>query len=157
MHTLPSLAKVLLIEDNDADIALTRFVFDHYKICNDISVIKDGQEALDYFLTTPPDDFDSCPDLVFIDVNLPGLNADEILKALREAQHCLKIPITIMTGTDLDGGVSRDPCLKEHCFIPKPLSIEKLIHVIQNFESLQLGIVNVPLQEENATKTKVGS
>ena len=102
MHESP----ILLIEDNPDDEALTRRAFDRSGIANDLTVVRDGQEALDYLFGngSPP----VIPALILLDLKLPKVDGLEVLKQIRAHDHTKLIPVVILTSsreeTDLVAG-----------------------------------------------------
>jgi CheY-like chemotaxis protein len=102
MHESP----ILLVEDNPDDEALTRRAFDRSGIANDLTVVRDGQEALDYLFGTgsPP----VIPALILLDLKLPKVDGLEVLKQIRAHDHTKLIPVVILTSsreeTDLVAG-----------------------------------------------------
>jgi CheY-like chemotaxis protein len=102
MHESP----ILLVEDNPDDEALTRRAFDRSGIANDLTVVRDGQEALDYLFGngSPP----VIPALILLDLKLPKVDGLEVLKQIRAHDHTKLIPVVILTSsreeTDLVAG-----------------------------------------------------
>ena len=103
MHESP----ILLVEDNPDDEALTRRAFDRSGIANDLTVVRDGQEALDYLFEhgSPPA---VIPALILLDLKLPKVDGLEVLKQIRAHDHTKLVPVVILTSsseeTDLVAG-----------------------------------------------------
>ncbi len=92
-------ARIVLIEDNRADVLLVREALDHHKVRCDVTVITDGELAIKFI-----DDIDSGlqprPDLVIIDLNLPKKPGREVLKRIRACDACKGVAVVVLTSSD---------------------------------------------------------
>jgi CheY-like chemotaxis protein len=112
--------KILLIEDNSSDVALTRRAFEKNRIANDMVVVDDGQKALDHLWCTGPyagRDASDLPAVVLLDLKLPKVNGLAVLKKIREDARTRRLPAVILTssreqsdvGAGYDLGVNNHP------------------------------------------------
>ena len=85
--------KILLVEDNPADILITREAFAQFKVINNLPVVQDGEAALAFLRQQGRYAGMPHPDLVLLDLHLPGLPARELLAALRADPHTHRIPV----------------------------------------------------------------
>lgn len=91
-------AKVLLIEDNQTDIDLTRRVFSRMEDAPELVVIDDGKEALSYLLATSEQaEENGMPALIILDLKMPGMSGIEILQQLRKHTKTRRIPVVILS------------------------------------------------------------
>ncbi len=88
-------SKVVLVEDNSADVYLILEAFREHDLTVDVEVIADGEQAGRYFR----EQGDS-PDLVLLDLNLPKASGLELLKAIREGGRCPGVPVMVLTSSD---------------------------------------------------------
>ncbi|MBX9600774.1 MAG: response regulator [Bryobacteraceae bacterium] len=88
-------SKVVLVEDNSADVYLILEAFREHNLAIDVEVIADGEHAGRYF-SEPGDS----PDLVLLDLNLPKTNGLELLRAIREGERCPGVPVMVLTSSD---------------------------------------------------------
>ena len=134
---------ILLIEDNEGDIVLTKEAFEDSKLINKIHVIKDGKEAIRFFETldeTMPDK----PNLVLLDVNLPKVSGHEILKFIKNHEKHGSIPVIMLTTSAAEKDIME--CYKNHvnCYITKPIDIGDFIKAMTKVEDFWINIVSVP-------------
>ncbi|MHC1782150.1 MAG: response regulator [Anaerolineaceae bacterium] len=140
---------ILLIEDNPSDIELTRRALKKGRILNDVIVIEDGQDALDYFDGTglfKGRDIADLPALVLLDLKLPSVTGLEILKHVRETQHTRRLPIVILTSSSEDVDIARSYDLRVNSYIRKPVDFEQFAEAVQNLGLYWLVLNELPPQ-----------
>lgn len=86
---------ILLVEDNEGDIILTLEAFEEWTTTNHISVVKNGQAAIDFFDNN--NEHAPMPDLVLLDINLPKKNGHEVLKFIKSEERLKQIPVIMLT------------------------------------------------------------
>lgn len=137
---------ILLIEDNQDDIDLTLRAFKKHKLINDITVIKDGAEALEFIFCTGKyavRDIADVPAFILLDLNLPKVNGLEILKQIRENPKTKPIPVIILTSSKHDQDVINGYSLGVNSYIRKPVDFVKFLDAIAQIEAYWL-ILNEP-------------
>lgn len=144
MTTLNNPINILLVEDNEGDIRLAREALAGSKIKNDLHVIKDGQEALDYLFQNGEYEKSSRPDLILLDLNLPKINGKEVLKKIKADEKLKRIPIIILTTSSSHDDIMETYSNYANSFITKPLDWEQFINVIKSIEDFWLTIVKLP-------------
>ena len=105
---------ILLVDDNEGDILLTREALEEARIINKISIAHDGMEAIDFLRRTPPFGDSDIPDLILLDINLPGMSGLEALAALRADAATAHIPVVAITANAMAGDVSRGQIGRAH-------------------------------------------
>ena len=131
--------EILLIEDNPGDIELTRVGFDEARIANNLSVISDGQEAMEFF-----ERGESLPDIILLDINLPKADGLEILELIRQKENSKNIPVIMLTSSESDTDIKRSYAKKANSFITKPVDFEKFHQVIKSLKTFWLTVVKLP-------------
>lgn len=124
------LAHILLVEDNEGDVFLTLEAFGESKIETQVSVARNGQEALD-FLNQKGDFSDAQrPDLILLDINIPIFNGFEVLEMIKKDDSLKKIPVIILTTSSNQKDIER--AYKNYCnsYVKKPLEMEEFLEVI---------------------------
>lgn len=137
---------ILLIEDNQDDIDLTLRAFKKHKLINDITVIKDGAEALEFIFCTgkyAARDIADVPAFILLDLNLPKVNGLEILKQIRENPKTKCIPVIILTSSKHDQDVINGYSFGVNSYIRKPVDFTKFVEAIEQIEGYWL-ILNEP-------------
>jgi two-component system response regulator len=140
---------ILLIEDNPSDIELTRRALKKGRILNDVIVIEDGQDALDYFDGTSAfegRDIHDLPALVLLDLKLPRVTGLEILKHVRETQNTRRLPIVILTSSNEEEDIARSYDLRVNSYIRKPVDFDQFVEAVQNLGLYWLVLNELPPQ-----------
>ncbi|MFN3446771.1 MAG: response regulator, partial [Bacteroidia bacterium] len=88
---------ILLVEDNDGDIVLTLDAFEESKIKTNISVVKNGADAIDFLFKKGSFSDSQRPDLILLDINIPVFNGHEVLRIIKEDPSLKKIPVIVLT------------------------------------------------------------
>ena len=131
---------ILLVEDNPGDARLAVEALTEGKITNNISVVQDGVEAIDFLR----DENNQRPDLIFLDLNLPKMNGKEVLAIIKNDPKLKRIPVIILTTSDADQDISATYDLQANCYITKPVGFDQFIEVIQSVENFWLSVVKLP-------------
>ncbi|MCG8431699.1 MAG: response regulator [Candidatus Omnitrophica bacterium] len=135
------LVKILLVEDRDDDILIIRKAIKEAGIVNELEVVRDGEEALDY-LTRRQDDPVGRPGIILLDLNLPKKNGLEVLKELKANESLRVIPVVVLTVSKRDEDVIRSYNLGCNSFVQKPLHFEEFVEAVRTI-GLYWGLVNV--------------
>jgi len=129
---------ILLVEDNDDDVALTRRAFDKHGLANDIVVAIDGQQALDMLLAPAP----LVPQVVLLDLNLPRVSGLEVLRRMRADPRTELLPVVVLTSSDQDRDVIESYRLRANSFVRKPVDFLEFVEAAR-----QLGLYWLVLNE----------
>ena len=144
----PSPVEILLIEDNPNDVELTLRALQKNKICNNIQVITDGAEALDYFMVKGKysnRDITINPKLVILDLKLPKVDGLEILRMVKSDEKTKAIPIVVLTSSKEESDVVASYKLGANSFIVKPVDFDKFIATVSDLGMYWL-LLNEPPQ-----------
>lgn len=141
---------ILLVEDNLGDLRLLEEALVESKLHLNLSVARDGQEALD-FLEQQGDFADSPrPDLVLLDWNLPKVKGEQVLKAVKDNDHLKHIPVVVLTSSQAQEDVLRSYDLHANCFITKPIDFDKFSSIVNAIGGFWFSIVRLPPKELKA-------
>jgi len=137
---------ILLIEDNEGDIMLTTEALEDSRIVNNISVIKDGRAAIDFFekMSTNAIDQRSIPDLVLLDINLPKKSGHEVLYYLKHNEKYQHIPVIMLTTSSSENDVTRSYKNYVNCYITKPIEAADFMNAVAKIEDFWINIVTIP-------------
>ena len=123
--------KILLVEDNPADIRWTVEIFKEYHIPCEINSVKDGAEALNFLYKKGEYKNNFHPDIIILDLYLPRINGHEVLKRIKTDKNLNSMHVVILTASDSpeDAKIA----YKNHvdCYIPKPLNFSGIMKIIQ--------------------------
>ena len=127
---------VLLVEDNPGDVRLTQEALREGKIAVNLSVAKDGIEAVDFLHRRGKFQDAPRPELILLDLNLPRRNGREVLSEIKADPNLRRIPTVIMTTSSADQDVETAYSLNANCFMTKPMELDDymaMIHAIEDF------------------------
>ena len=99
--------EILLVEDNPGDVRLTREALNEGHVRNNLTVAKDGAEALAMARRQPPYDVAPRPDLVLLDLNLPKLDGRQVLAEMKADPELRRIPVVVLTTSKAEEDVMR--------------------------------------------------
>ncbi len=135
---------ILLVEDNEGDIILTTEAFKDMKLENKISVVKDGEEALRFLKKKGEYAGAATPQLVLMDINLPGMDGKQLLEIIKKDEELKEIPVVMLTCSDNDADISE--CYDKHVnwYITKPIDYEKYTKVMHEIEAFYVSFVPYP-------------
>lgn len=142
------LADILLVEDNEGDIELTKEAFEDAKFRNNLHVVEDGDEALDFLFNRNGYENSPRPDIILLDLNLPGTSGQEVLKELKSHPELKTIPVTMLTSSKADRDILKSYELHANCYIVKPVNALKFMDVVRQVESFWVDIVCLPSEPE---------
>lgn len=131
---------ILIVEDNPGDARLAEEALTEGKVSNKITLAKDGVEAMDYL----KNEDNPCPDLIFLDLNLPKMNGKDVLAEIKKDPRLKRIPVIILTTSNADEDISSTYDLHANCYITKPVGFDQFIEVIQSVENFWFSIVKLP-------------
>ena len=126
--------EILLVEDNPDDVELTRIAFREAKVANNLVVVNDGAEALDYLFARGahagrnPDDL---PSIVLLDLNRPQVDGREVLQAIRASEKTRSLPVVVLTTSTEPFDVEASYALGVNSYIQKPVDFERFVWAVQ--------------------------
>ena len=127
--------EILLVEDNPADAELTLHAFQRQHLANQIHLVRDGAEALDFLLGTGSYAGRNClnvPKLILLDLKLPKINGIEVLKRIREDPRLRMIPVVVLTCSREEKDLQEAYRLGVNSYIVKPVEFDKFTEVVAN-------------------------
>lgn len=138
------LAEILLIEDNEGDIELTKEAFEEAKFRNNLNITVDGDEAIHYLYKRNGYEEATTPDIILLDLNLPGTDGREVLEAIKTDESLRRIPVIVLTSSKADKDIIESYNLHANCYIVKPVNALKFMEVVQHVENFWVDIVYLP-------------
>lgn len=129
---------ILLIEDDPSDIALTKRALEKGHIGNEMVVVEDGQEALDYLLGNGAHtgrDVSDLPALVLLDLKLPKVPGLEVLRRIRANGPTRRLPVVILTSSKEEQDIAAGYDLGVNSYVRKPVDFKEFVQAIE-----QLGL-----------------
>lgn len=136
---------ILLVEDNPDDEELTRVAFEECRVANELVVVRDGQEALDYLFAAGKfsgRDVSVQPQLVLLDLKLPKVDGLEVLRGIRADKRTKFLPVVVLTSSKEESDLIESYTLGVNSYIQKPVDFTQFIDAVR-----QLGLYWLVLNE----------
>lgn len=142
--SLENLSEILLVEDNPGDVRLTQEVLKEGRILNNLSVVSDGVQAIEFLQKQGKFARSPRPDLILLDLNLPRKNGWEVLSEIKRNPDFRRIPVVILTTSQAEEDILTAYDSYANCYITKPTDLEQFIKVVQSIEEFWLNTVKLP-------------
>jgi len=143
MNTMKAI-HILLVEDNEGDILLTKEALEDARIYINLSVVKDGKEAMDFLGKKDKYVDADLPDILLLDVNLPKKNGHEVLKYVKEDENLKHIPVIMLTTSSSQRDINLSYNNYANCFITKPVEANDFLAVVTTIENFWISVVKLP-------------
>jgi two-component system, response regulator len=121
---------ILLVEDNPRDEALTLRAFKKSNVANQVVVVRDGAEALDYLFGTGTHagrDTTNMPQVVLLDLKLPKVDGLEVLRTIRGDERTKRLPVVVFTSSSEEEDMIKSYALGANSYIRKPVDFEQFM------------------------------
>jgi CheY-like chemotaxis protein len=138
------LVEILLVEDNLADIRLTQEVFKEGKVRNQLSVVRNGEEALAFLRQEGHFASVLRPDMILLDLNLPRKDGRAVLAEIKADPDLKRIPVIILTTSQAESDLIQTYNLHANCYIVKPVELDQFIEAVKRIQGFWLQIVKLP-------------
>jgi CheY-like chemotaxis protein len=138
---------ILLVEDNPADVEITRRALRASGGPAELIVVRDGQEAVDYLLRQGPHAGDSAwrsPDVILLDLNLPRLTGREVLLRIRANPALQNVPVIVLTTSSRPEDVREMYAAGANTYIEKPQDFARFVDVLQTIQRYWLDTALLP-------------
>lgn len=136
--------EVLLIEDDLGDVELTQEALEKSKLIINLNVVNSGDEALTYLRQEEEYSDAVRPNLILLDLNLPGLNGREVLAEIKRDKSIPYIPIVVLTTSDSDKDILESYQLGANCYVTKPLGLNEFTKIVSSIEDFWFAVVQLP-------------
>lgn len=143
---------ILLVEDNSGDVRLTQEALKEGKVANQLFVVNDGVEALDFLYHRNQYVDSVTPGLILLDLNLPRKDGREVLAEIKNDPILKLIPVVILTTSDKDTDILRSYNLHANCYITKPINFDQFLNVVRLISDFWLTVVKLPAELDKNNK-----
>jgi len=128
------LKPILLVEDNPHDLELTLIALERSQLANDVIVMRDGAEALDYLFRRGDhaDRLPGNPAIMMLDLKLPKVDGLEVLKAVRDSAELRSMPIVMLTSSREGPDLQRAYELNVNAYVVKPVEFKAFVSAISD-------------------------
>jgi len=136
--------EVLLVEDDPGDVMMTREAFQDYKLQNQLHVVSDGAEAMEFLRQEGEYAGRPRPDLVLLDLNLPRMDGRQVLEAIKSDSELASIPVVVLTTSENEDDVLRSYSLHANAYVIKSVDFARFIEVIRQIDDFFVTVVRLP-------------
>jgi two-component system response regulator len=120
-------AEILLVEDNEDDIELTRIAFESVRFVNNLNVVRDGVEAMEYLRNEGSFQNTTRPDLILLDLNMPRMDGRELLAVLKQDEKLRQIPVVVLSTSETTKDVFQAYDLHANSYLAKPVRFDEFV------------------------------
>lgn len=130
---MANLNRILLAEDNPHDVELTLAALEEHHLANEVVVVRDGEEALEYlqargrFAGRPP----GLPLVVFLDLKMPKVDGLEVLRAMKNDVNLRRIPVVMLTSSREEKDLVRSYELGVNSYVVKPVNFQQFVESVK--------------------------
>ena len=142
---MPSMGRILLVEDDPKDVELTMTALEEYNLSNEVVVARDGEEALDYlyyrgkFQRRSGDN----PAVVLLDLKLPKVDGLEVLETIKQDEKLRMIPVVVLTSSREERDLVASYKLGVNAYVVKPVDFHEFVNAIKEL-GVFWAIINEP-------------
>lgn len=140
--------QILLVEDNPGDVRLTEEAFKQGRIENELHVVSDGVEALEYLYQRGEYADAPRPDLILLDLNLPRTDGTEVLEELKNDAELHSIPVIVLTSSRAEEDIATSYELHANAYLTKPVDPDEFIETVRTFEKFWFSVVRLPSERD---------
>ena len=141
---------ILVVEDNPIDEALTLRALKKSNVANDVVVVRDGVEALDYLFGTGTHEGRDplvMPQMVLLDLKLPKVDGLEVLKKLRADERTRRLPVVVFTSSSEEEDIIKSYNLGANSYVRKPVGFDQFLEATKQLGIYWLLLNEVPSNE----------
>lgn len=140
---------VLVVEDNQGDIRLIEDGFEESHVEHTLTIVNDGEAALEHLCEWPPSESASRPDLVLLDLNVPKTNGIDVLERIDTATGVHPVPIVVLSGSAAEDHVVDTFRMGAHGYFVKPVDPHEFLSLIERIASSMVGDESLPRGEHS--------
>jgi CheY-like chemotaxis protein len=137
--------RILLVEDSEQDVELTLSALGQHNLANEVVVVRDGEQALDYLYARGPfvDRAGGNPVVVLLDIKLPKVDGLEVLQQLRADDALKRTPVVMLTSSREERDIVRSYNLGVNAYVVKPVEFQGFVEAIREL-GLFWAVINQP-------------
>lgn len=136
--------EILLVEDNPADIEITRLSLMRSNIHNNLNVVMDGAEAIQYLRKEGQFAEALRPDLVLLDLNLPKKGGHQVLGEIKQDKDLADIPVVVLSSSNAEMDIKKSYKLHANCYVRKPVDFDQFVNIISETKDFWFRVAKLP-------------
>jgi two-component system, chemotaxis family, response regulator Rcp1 len=134
--------RIFIAEDNPADVYLLKEAFREHGMAVDLQILYDGEEALHFLDRLDGNEDLPCPDIALIDLNLPKISGESLIRRLRNSPKCEKSQILVLTSSDSPDERSRAMACGANVYLQKPSVLDEFMKIGGMVRDLHSGMTH---------------
>ena len=135
---------ILLVEDNPGDVRLTQEAFRDSRLPVKLSVVMDGEDALNYLFKRGNYAEVTKPDIILLDLNIPKKDGKEVLSEIKNDDVLKYVPVVVLTTSNAEQDIVKTYNLNVNAYINKPVDFDKFFDIVQKIEAFWLMTATLP-------------
>ena len=138
--------EILLVEDDPNDVELTLYALQEYNLANNIEVVRDGAEALEFIFCTgayADRDIENGPKVILLDLKLPKVDGLEVLRRVKGDPRTQPIPVVVLTSSREERDIVESYRLGVNSYMTKPVDFEQFAKAVRELGLYWL-LINIP-------------
>lgn len=139
-----TLTDVLLVEDSPGDVRLTQEAFRDANTLVNLHVAMNGADAIAFLECKGSHVYAPRPDLILLDLNLPGMDGREVLAYIKEHDALKTIPTVILTTSEAEADIVRGYQLRANCYLTKPVQLSEFEGLVKSINDFWLTKAKLP-------------
>ena len=139
--------RIMLVEDDPGDVLITTEALADSNVPYELTVVEDGEQALDYLNQRGAHEGVTRPDLILLDLNLPRVDGREVLAEVKAHPDLASIPVIILSTSDAEDDVLATYQLHANAYVTKPVDFDQFHQVVRSIDDFFLSIVRLPKRE----------
>jgi CheY-like chemotaxis protein len=139
-------AEVLAVEDNAGDVDLLREGFKRKGLAVNLTVLSDGEDVLPFLRRQQAFESAAVPDLILLDLNLPGKDGREVLAEIKSDPELRRIPVVVLTASESPEDIARSYDAHANCYLAKPVDLRSYLELIGAVQEFWLVHAKLPEQ-----------
>ena len=136
--------EILLVEDDDDDVRLTKKALENDRILNHVHRVEDGIEALEFLRKQGRFESSPRPDLILLDLNMPRMDGRAVLKEIKEDKDLCLIPVVVLTTSDNESDIAASYEYRANSYVTKPVDLDKFRQVVSTIKEYWFTVVKLP-------------
>ena len=133
--------EILLVEDNEGDVVLAVEAFKTLKISYNVTVARDGEEALAMLRREAPYENQVRPDFILLDLNLPKRDGREVLESIKRDPELRGIPVVVLSGSRAEAEIAKSYALYANAYVVKPVNFDRFKEIVSAIEAFFFSVV----------------
>jgi CheY-like chemotaxis protein len=133
-----------MVEDNPGDVRLTKECLKDFRFENNLHVVQDGEEAIEFLRKEDRFSRAPRPDLILLDLNLPKKDGRELLADIKKDSALKRIPVVVLTTSSAEEDVIKAYDLQANCYITKPVDLDAFTLVLRSVQEFWFGVAKIP-------------